>query len=268
MGWIRGPGGTFSAIVTYERSCHVSRELSPRTAKGSKETCVDAAQMVFVATPAALHLVEMDESDLCRCYRTVCREVLRWYNHLLLLVLLILAVLFAHFAALGEERLCPVTVAHRAFAAVDEAVGPDTVSVSRGISYKMPASTVYTFGVLLLILGGSMIAMDARVQRLVTGVAFVSVLAPRLALSAETASATYLLADPPSILQPCACLIMAWCSKTGSSYQCLSGSAKMGIPVRCTKKSLHPLHRCRTSRASARVMPKWPKTKRETRSGS
>jgi len=38
-----------------------------------------------------------------------------------------------------------------------------------------------------------MIAMGARVQRLVTGVAFVGV----LALSAETASATYLLTDPP-----------------------------------------------------------------------
>jgi hypothetical protein len=147
--------------------------------------------MVFVATPAALALVEMEESDLCRCYKMLLREILRWYNHLVLL--LIVAVLFAHFAAFGEQRTCPVTVAHRAFAAVDEAVGPDTVSVSEGISYKMPSSSVYTFGVLLLLLGGAMIAMGARVQRLVTGVAFVGV----LALSAETASATYLLTDPP-----------------------------------------------------------------------
>ena len=28
---------TFCAIVTYEKSCHVSRELSPSTAKGSRE---------------------------------------------------------------------------------------------------------------------------------------------------------------------------------------------------------------------------------------
>ena len=35
-GYTEGPGGTFGAIVTYAKSCHVSRELSSRTPKMDK----------------------------------------------------------------------------------------------------------------------------------------------------------------------------------------------------------------------------------------
>ena len=37
LGYSRVLEGTFCAIVTYAKSCHVSRELSPSTAKGSRE---------------------------------------------------------------------------------------------------------------------------------------------------------------------------------------------------------------------------------------
>ena len=41
----RGPGGTFCAIVTYAKSCHVNRELSPSTPKMDKEMrCEDPCE--------------------------------------------------------------------------------------------------------------------------------------------------------------------------------------------------------------------------------
>ena len=50
-GYTEGPGGTFGAIVTYAKSCHVSRELSPRTAKRSREMRVLASDRSQKALP-------------------------------------------------------------------------------------------------------------------------------------------------------------------------------------------------------------------------
>ena len=41
LGYSRVLEGTFCAIATYEKSCHVSRELSPSTAKGAGKWSVN-----------------------------------------------------------------------------------------------------------------------------------------------------------------------------------------------------------------------------------
>lgn len=136
-----------------------------------------------------------------------------WYNHLLLLLLV--AVILAHFGTLGDEQTCPISSSYHgvealvdavekrlppilqaADAATDEAppqeAGED-LSIEDGLSYTLPPVAMYALGGLLTLVGLLMLVWGARMRRAIIGTAIVGA----LAAAAQYFVNAFLLGEPP-----------------------------------------------------------------------
>ena len=141
-------------------------------------------------TPWSLRAAE-GETQCARVGFWLLKYLIYWYNHAMLLLLC--AVLIAHFGATGDEKTCIVAASTHAVEDDESSDVQDAVSISHGITYSLPPSALFAAGGICVILGLATLAVGVRLKRFVTKVIVVSA----LSMLAKIVATKHILADDP-----------------------------------------------------------------------